>query len=80
MTVPEPWAIAMRRAETAYWVSVCKFLLSQGRRWSLRNAAGISGIDPRTIFRRLKLSLNGTGGVNAGTWLTKAAMHDVDRA
>jgi len=69
---PLPWCLAMRRAEKAYWISVCKFILSRGSTWSYGRAALIADVSADTVQRRLSLALDGTGS-QAGAWLTKAA-------
>lgn len=70
-----PWAVHMRRCETAYWVAVCKALMARGEKWTLRGAEAISGVSKDTIKRRLKLMLDGSGE-STGAWLTKAAKED----
>jgi len=66
----------MRRAETAYWVSIARFIRDRGGRWSYRKMGLIAGVSSDTVKRRLRLALDGSGeSEKAGQWLKKA-MHD----
>ncbi len=71
---PLPWALAMRRAEKEYWISVCRFIVSRGARWSYGRAALIADVSADTVQRRLSLALDGTGS-QAGAWLAKAVQN-----
>lgn len=72
---PLTWAITMRRAETAYWVSIARFIRGRGGRWTYRKMGLIAGVSGDTVKRRLALALDGSGETT-GAWLAKALQDD----